>query len=315
MRFSFSGVRVLVTGASGFLGGHLCEALVEAGAEVNAVSRVDRHARSAGIRWWRCALQDFDQAEALVRNTKPEVIFHLGGRVSAAADLRLVRPTFHSLLATTVNLLELAVEHASRRLVLVGSLEEPHGVTAEDAIPSSPYSAAKLAAGAYGRMFHQLYGCSVVNVRPFMTYGPAQADDKVIPATIIALLRREAPRLSSGRRPLDWVYVDDVVEGLLRASMAPGAEGKTIDLGSGTALTVREIVERLTRLIDPSITPQFGVLPDRPGGDVRVASADRAFAVLGWRPTTSLENGLQRTIAWYRARYFERMPEQRSARS
>ena len=302
-------------GARGFLGSHLCRALVGAGADVAAVSRTAHSGEPTAVRWWQCELEDFAQAEELVGQAQPDVIFHLGGRVSAAPDPSLVLPTFHSLLTTSVNLLTLAARRACRRVVFVGSLEEPYGAAAEDATPASPYGAAKWAAGAYGRMFHGLYGCSVVNVRPFMTYGPAQACDKIIPSTILSLLRHEEPRLSGGRRPLDWVYVDDVIDGVLRAATAHRAEGRTIDLGSGTAVPVRDIVERLVRLIDPSITPRFGALPDRPGGDVRVASLDRADAVLGWRPTTPLETGLSRTIEWYRMRHAECARERRSAHS
>jgi UDP-glucose 4-epimerase len=300
-----SGARVLVTGARGFLGSRLCSTLVDAGAQVAAVSRAAESADGAGVRWWQCDLEDFDQTEQLVSRVRPDVIFHLAGKVSAAPDLRLVLPTFHSLLTTTVNILTLAAQHPSQRVVSVGSLEEPHDERAEDATPASPYGAAKWAAGAYGRMFHRLYDCAVVTVRPFMTYGPGQAPDKIIPATILSLLRHESPALSSGQRSLDWIYLDDVIDGLLRAATARSAEGRTIDLGSGTALPVRTIVDRLVELIDPSITPRFGALPDRPGRDVRVASLDRAFVLLGWRPSTPLEEGLGKTIEWYRARHAE----------
>ena len=298
-----AGTRVLVTGARGFLGSHLCPRLVAEGAKVAAVSRAE-HGTEPEVQWWRGDFEDVAQAEELIRRVEPEIIFHLGGRVSAAPDLSFVLSTFHSLLTSTVNVLTLAARH-SCRVVLVGSLEEPHGVAAADATPTSPYGAAKWAAGAYGRMFHQLYGCEVIGLRPFMTYGPRQAPDKVIPATILSLLRHEPPKLSSGRRPLDWVYVDDVIDGFIRAATVCGADGRTIDLGSGTAITVREVVQRLVSVIDPSIEPQFGALRDRPDAHVRVADLEPARALLGWRPTTPLEAGLRMTIDWYRALHVE----------
>jgi UDP-glucose 4-epimerase len=300
-----AGARVLVTGARGFLGGNLCARLAAEGAKVTAVSRVEQSDTAAGVQWCRCDVEDFAQAEQLVRHVEPDVIFHLGGRVSAAPDVDFVLPTFHSLLTSTANLLTLATRRACHRVVLVGSLEEPHGEVAEEATPTSPYGAAKWAAGAYGRMFHRLYGCPVVSVRPFMTYGPGQAIDKIIPSTILSLLRGEPPRLSSARRPLDWVYVDDVIEGMVRAATARGVEGTMIDLGSGTAVPGRDVVERLVALIDPSIAPLFGALPDRPAAGVRVANLASACALLGWQPTTSLEAGLRKTIDWYRTHHFE----------
>ena len=141
------GTRVLVTGARGFLGSHLCRALVGAGADVAAVSRTAHSGEPTAVRWWQCELEDFAQAEELVGQAQPDVIFHLGGRVSAAPDPSLVLPTFHSLLTTSVNLLTLAARRACRRVVFVGSLEEPYGAAAEDATPASPYGAAKWAAG------------------------------------------------------------------------------------------------------------------------------------------------------------------------
>jgi len=298
---SLAGTRVLVTGARGFIGTHLSARLVAAGAEVIAVSRHSTREDGNGVRWQQCDLEDFADAAKLFRGVRPRVLFHLSGKVTAAPDVSLVLPAFHSLLTSTVNLLTLATEHGGCRVVFTASMEEPYGEPAEDVVPASPYSAAKSAASAYARMFHRLYGCPVATVRLFMGYGPGQAPDKVIPSTILSLLRQEAPRLSSGRRPLDWIYVEDVIDGLLRAATASGVEGATIDLGSGTLRPVREIVERLVRLMDSSVAPVFGALPDRPGAHVRVARIERAATLLGWRPSTPLDAGLARTIEWYRA--------------
>jgi len=150
-----TGTPVLVTGARGFLGAHLCPKLVAAGANVVAVSRGSQRADGDGIRWRQCDLEDFAQAATLVRDVRPQVIFHLGGKVTAAPDVALVLPTLHSLLTSSVNLLTLATEHGCRRVVFVASMEEPYGEAAEDVTPASPYSAAKWSASAYARMFHR----------------------------------------------------------------------------------------------------------------------------------------------------------------
>ncbi len=291
--------RVLITGASGFLGTHLCRRLNLAGAEVHAVSRAHRAPGNYGVRWWQVSMEDIAAVEAVLAGVKPDVLFHLGGLVNGAPDLALVLPTLHSLLTSTVNLLAAATRIGCGRLVLVGSLEEPRTGTAEVA-PSSPYGAAKWAASAYGRMFHRLYQSPVVILQTFMTYGPAQSDWKIIPYTIQSLLDGHVPKLSSGRRRLDWIYVDDVVEGFLRAALVPGIEGMTIDLGSGTAVPIRTIVARLVTLVDPSIQPVFGALPDRSSEEVRVADVAAARATLGWQPTMPLDEGLARTVDWYR---------------
>jgi UDP-glucose 4-epimerase len=147
-------------------------------------------------------------------------------------------------------------------------------------------------------MFHALFGVPAVVLRLFMVYGPGEHVHKLVPYVILSLLRGQAPRLMSGRREIDWVYVEDVVDALLAAAVTPGLEGRTLDVGSGHLITVREIVAELVRLVDSSIEPQFGAVADRPLEQIRTADITATMALLGWKPVTSLEEGLRRTIAW-----------------
>ena len=140
-------------------------------------------------------------------------------------------------------------------------------------------------------MFHLLYQTPVVMVRPYMTYGPGQPSHKLIPQVILSLLKGEAPKLSSGKRPVDWVYVDDVIEGFLAAAHAPGIFGQTIDLGSGDLITIREVVEMIVRLSGVTVQPHFGALPDRPQEKIRVADTVAALEKLDWHTKTSLQSG------------------------
>jgi UDP-glucose 4-epimerase len=143
----------------------------------------------------------------------------------------------------------------------------------------------------------------VVLLRIFMVYGPGQRDEKkLVPYVITSLLRDESPALSNGTRPVDWVYVDDVVDALLASAGAPGAVGETIDVGSGTLTPVREVVDEIVRLMRPSVELRFGAVPERPNERVRVADAERAGALLDWAPRTSLEHGLAATVDWYTTR-------------
>ena len=191
-----------------------------------------------------------------------------------------------------------AAEIRCRRVVLAGSLNEPQPGHWETA-PDSPYAAAKWASSAYGCMFFKLYHTPVVTVRVFMTYGPGQDMRKLIPYVTVSLLRGEAPRISSGRWEADWIYIDDVIDGFVLAAHAPDVEGSTIDLGSGTLVSVRTIVQHLFDLTGSKIDPLFGALSDRPFEQVRPADITQAQATLGWKPKTSLREGLERTISWY----------------
>jgi len=297
---SLSHQRIIVTGASGFLGSHLCDRLWPLGAELHAVSRTSRDKDTRPIRWWQADLESLEAVQKLLRTIQPDIIFHLSGFATGAADPRHILTTFQSQLVSKINLLMAATEIGCQRLILTASLEEPDAGGA-DATPASPYAAAKWAGGAYARMFHRLYQTPVVLGRPFMTYGPQQNPNKVIPSVTLSLLRGEAPKLGSGLRPVDWIYVDDVIDGFLAIAHTPNIEGLTFDFGSGELVPIRTVVERLVAQVNPQIMPVFGALADRPVENVRLADTAFAFTKLGWKPTTPLEQGLAQTVAWYRA--------------
>lgn len=303
---SLAGERVLVTGASGFIGRRLCRRLAEEGAKVWAASRSAEPPEVALAGSARGDLADPAFVAGLFSDARPSVVFHLASHVSGSRDLEAVLPTFRANLASTVHLLGETTRAGCRRVVVTGSLEEPEP-SADDPlpVPASPYAASKGAAAAYGRMFHALYGTPVVHARLFMVYGPEQRDlAKLIPYVILSLLRGERPRLSSGRRPVDWIYVDDVVSGLLALATAPGVEGERLDLGSGELVTVREVVERVADVVRGAVgegpAPDFGARPDRPLEQVRRAAAEATAARTGWKAEVSLEEGVRRTVEWYR---------------
>lgn len=298
--FPWGDLKVLVTGASGFLGSHLCRHIYKKNVEVHAISRAQRPQQRDGPIWWQTNLENIEEVRGLFVKVKPDIVFHLSGLVSGAQSRELVLPTFHSLLTSTVNMLTVATEFGCQRVVLVGSLNEPQTDHAE-IIPSSPYAAAKWASSAYGRMFHALYGTPVVIVRTFMTYGPGQGLEKLIPSVVLSLLKGESPKLSNGKWIADWIYIEDVIEGFLAVAQAPQIEGKTLDLGSGRLVTVREVVDKLVGIVDRSIQPRFGALPDRRLEPARKANVSGALESLGWSAKILLENGLQRTVEWYKA--------------
>lgn len=288
--------RALVTGAAGFLGTHLVARLLRDGVDVHGVSRIDRSA-PAEVRWHRSALDDAAEIDHLLHAIRPDVIFHLAGQVTSAFDLDRVVPTFTSLLASTVHVLTSATRLGVERVVLAGSFTESD----ERAVAApSPYAAAKACASFYARTFHALYRTPVVVARIFMSYGPGQRAGRLVPHAIASLLQGQTPRLSDGSYPADWIYVDDVVEGMLRCARDPALSGQTVELGTGRLTTVREIVERIAGMLDSRIALRFGdrpqgTHPPRPPADVAAT-----HALLGWHPDTSLDAGLARTIAWLR---------------
>jgi UDP-glucose 4-epimerase len=307
MEYSLSGQRLLVTGASGFIGGRLCRRAVERGATVHAVSR-HREGSCGEVSWERVDVTDHAAVDALVRRCRPDAIIHLASEVSGSRDRDLVLPMLRANLVAAVNVMLSCSAAGCRRLVLAGSMEEPD-LGDPGAVAQSPYAVAKWGALAYARFFHALYDLSVIHLRVFMVYGPGQRDvRKLVPYVTLSLLRGQTPKLASGAREVDWIYVDDVVDAFLRAAIAQEAEGASLDIGSGKLVPVRGLVGRLCEVVGTDIEPIFGAISDRRLERVRVADPTRAADAIGWRPVTTLDEGLRRTVDFYRSHRDDVLP-------
>jgi UDP-glucose 4-epimerase len=283
----------LVTGATGFLGSRLVARLLDRGQSVTCVRRSGSPTFQDGTTWRECDLTDSDQVEMLFSATRPAVVYHLASHVSGRREPENVLPTLSGNLIGAVNVLLAALATRTRRVVLAGSYEEPG---AGDA-PRSPYAAAKAGATGYARMFAHLYDLSTVVLRPAMIYGPGQRDTtKLIPYVTRCFLTGESPIVGSGRRPIDWVYVDDVVSAFELAADAREIDGEAIDIGSGQLHTIAEVVSMLQAATGAANQAEFGGLDDRLAEQSLPADTAKADRLLGWRATTSLEDGLARTV-------------------
>lgn len=284
--------KILITGASGFIGRNLALRLKAIGCEVHGTSRSVRTSEELPITWHQGSFSDLEAVQSIITSVKPDVIFHLSGMVTGSNNVDNIIPTFQSLVTSTVNLLSVASSvGCCQRIIVVGSSNEPI-----DQIPNSPYAAAKWASSMYSRLFQTLYNLPIVIARTFVAYGPGQPTDKLIPYVMSKLMKGERPRLSSGTWKTDWIYIDDVVEGLIRCATTPGIEGCTIDIGTGEHASVRDIVNHIVTLLEPSTTPQFGALPDRFAEHTAVANTDYTREKLHWKAEVGLFDGLRRTV-------------------
>jgi UDP-glucose 4-epimerase len=288
---------VLVTGASGFLGRHLVRRLQRVGAEVHGLTRPDAPPRSGPVAWHRADLGDADAVRAVVGEVRPAAIVHLASQVRGDRDGDLAMSMLEANTRAAVTVMTAAREEPGCRVVLAGSIEEPRG----DAPPVSPYAAAKAAATGYARLFHAQDDLPVTVLRIAMVYGPDQPDvRKLVPHVCTALARGHAPSVGSGTRGVDWVYVEDVAEALVLAAVRPDAPGQVLDVGSGRAVTIAEVVAELADLAGHRGALGLGARGDRRDEHVHLADPDPAAEVLGWRARTPLRDGLARTLAWYR---------------
>jgi nucleoside-diphosphate-sugar epimerase len=294
--------RVLVTGATGFIGQHLVRRLAEIEAEIWAGVYPDEAPERIAdlpsqVERVSLDMQDAKSVRQAVEDSASDVVFHL-------AAVGVTNPGVDPTLALainaggTVHLLEALREREVQRVVLVGTCYEYGAQEAIEGLdPFNAYAASKVAAWAFGRMYWRVYGLPVVIVRLFQVYGPGQPEHTLIPAAIRVALDGEDFLMTPGEQERDFIYVEDVVEGLLTAAQAPEIKGQSLDLGTGAARPIRQVVEQIWQLVGGMGQIRSGALPYRPGEVMSlVADADRTVRLIGWRAATSLEEGLRNTV-------------------
>lgn len=309
---SYSGTRVLVTGATGFIASHVMRALDQAGAEVVGVARRRATFALDGCSSFHQAdLADLDACRALIKAARPDHIFHLASHVTGRQDLGTVIETFRANLSSTVNLLTAIAELSKpRSIVIAGSSEEPRvfSLADEQTAPTSPYAAAKLSSAAYAAFFRLTYALPISHARIFMIYGPGQRDlAKLVPYVTTELLRGRTPALASGRRRADWTFAEDAASGILALGLRP--EVVSAEIGTGRLASVGEVAALLRDAIQPDATISIGTTADRLNETERVANVEETERLIGWRPMVTLGVGLARTVEWYRSALSDLQPQ------
>jgi NAD dependent epimerase/dehydratase len=308
--------RVLLTGAAGFIGSHVAEALVAAGARVTAMVRYNS-ASSIGnlallppetlgrIAVLAGNVEDSDFLLRAVENQ--EIVLHLAALIGIPYSYHAPRSYVRTNIEGTLNVLEAARRFGVRRVVHT-STSEAYGTARYEPIDEdhplqgqSPYSASKIAADKLAESYACSFGTPVVTLRPFNTYGPRQSARAFIPTIISQALARDTVRLGSLTPMRDMTFVGDTVRGFLRAAVAPGIEGETINLGTGETHSIGTFAERILRLMGSSARIVTDAARERPAhSEVMklVSNNAKANHLLDWQPETSLDEGLRQTIAF-----------------
>ena len=305
----------LVTGGAGFIGSHLVDALVGEGQRVRVVDNFSTGKREnltqsrEAIELFECSITDRPALAEAMRGV--DYVFHLAALASVPRSVDDPLACHEHNVTGTLNVLLVARDAGVRRVVYAGSSSAYGDVEsefkAEDMLPNplSPYAAAKLAGEHYCQAFTTVYGLETVTVRYFNVFGPRQDPlstyAAVIPKFVTAMLRGEPPHVEGdGLQTRDFTYIDNVVHGTLLACRMPGVAGEVFNIACGSRISLLEMIDLLNGLLGESIAPDF-VAP-RPG-DVRHSRAAiaRAQRLLGYEPLVPFEEGLARTLAWYRA--------------
>lgn len=289
--------KALITGVTGFIGASLVVDAKRTFGHVVGTTRRKQGPIESGLSMECLDVACRSDTFEVFRKHKPDVVFHLAGLSNSVQDLGMVRKTFLANALGTVNVLEAAANYGVARFVYCASMNEP-GV-GDNGDSSSPYAASKFVGSIYSNLFSLLYDLSTVIVRPYYVYGPGnQKPAKLIPHVIRAYLEGAAPRLASGTRQMDWVYIDDVVEGLLRAAVTTEIVGDDIPLGTGILTTISDVVDLVARICKSELAPVYGGEKDRTLEVSPVADVSKCERLLNWSPKTDLQIGLERTVKW-----------------
>jgi UDP-glucose 4-epimerase len=300
----------VVTGGAGFIGSHLAETLLRQGRKVRIVDDFSTGS-SANIPIGAEILEGdvVENAESAVRDA--DVIYHLAAIASVPRSVAEPLESHRATADSTVALLEAAERAQVRRLVLASSSavygDGPGLPKREDQKPAplSPYAVAKLVSELYAEHWARHRSLETVCLRFFNVYGSRQDPNSPYSAAIPIFVRRllegqRVPIFGDGGQTRDFIFVGDVVRGLIAAGTTPGVSGRIYNLATGNAVSVLQLVRTLARIVGTPSKMEF--LPER-AGDIRDSWADVSAARrdLGFAPETSLEAGLQETVRWLRA--------------
>lgn len=314
---------ILVTGGAGFIGSHLVTRLLERGDSVVVLDNFDSYYEPAvkrrnlapaltGNHATRCSLVEADirdrsALESLFESTRLDAVVHLAARAG-------VRPSIEDPLLYedvnvkgTGNLLEACRKHAVKRFVFGSSssvygdsTEVPFSETAKVDRPVSPYAATKVAGELLGHTYHHLFGLNVFCMRFFTVYGPRQRPEMAIHKfTRLILEGKMLPRFGDGRTERDYTYIDDILDGLVKAlDKVDGYE--IFNLGESRRVSLSRLIEIIEQ--ETGVKARIEPLPDQPG-DVRMTCADigKARRLLGYDPRVPIEEGVRRFVSWLRA--------------
>lgn len=295
--------RVLVTGASGFVGRQVVEQLLAVGHEVHAAC--GQQTLEGVASQYRIDLLDPGVPAALIDRVRPQRLLHLAW--CAKPGVYWTSPENIGWVRASLELLETFQRHGGEQAVLVGSCAEydwsGEGICREyetPLLPATPYGRCKNATRELAELFGQLHGLPIAWARIFHAYGPFEARGRLVPAVLGALLKGEPARCSHGEQLRDLLHVADVAAALVQL-MNTNAEG-AFNIGGGEPIRLREVIEYLARQLSAEHLLQFGAIPVAANDPPMLIADNQRLLATGWRRRFDLHSGLDDALAWWRGR-------------
>jgi len=308
---SLKGKKVLVTGGSGFIASHLCHRLLKEGADIYVITKyacVIDNVRLADI-WKKIKVVEVDirNSDSLkkIKLIKPDIVYHFAAYNHVGGSFSNVSEAIDVNSKGTVNILDAYEDY--KKFIYISS-SEVYGyqekVPFEEDMrpfPISPYSVGKYSGELYARMKWHVFKKPIVVIRPFNAFGPFQSPRAVIAELIIKCLHGGTVKTTEGRQTREFNFVGNLVDGFIKAATVEKAVGEIINLGSGREISIKKLVKDIHRLSGSESKLRIGALRYRPTEIWRMsANNNKAKKILNWTPEVSFEDGLVKTIAWYR---------------
>jgi UDP-glucose 4-epimerase len=305
--------RVLVTGAHGFIGSHLTRALLDTGYNVRILARENSDLSrikdiEGRISSHSADLRDPSSVRKAVEGARPDAVIHLATYYAVEHRPEEVGVMMDTNVKGTIALLDACRDRGISLFLNMSTCAVYHekNATLEETDPVSPqnlYALTKLQAEDACRFYSDRLGVPAATLRLFPPYGPADNDRRLIPYVIRSLLAGQDVQLTTGTQRWDFVYVEDVVTALLAALSKPErtVSAGTMNVATGDPRSVRELVTRLDEMLGSKGNLLWGAIPHRKNEVwYNSGSTEKIRSVLGWEPGTTLDEGLERTIAWFR---------------
>ena len=302
--------KILIVGGTGFIGGHLAQRCLKDTPNVSALGLKEG---SFGLRLLSKAekihidVRDKTLLKRTICKRDFNYIFNLGGYIDHAPYFNSGREVIETHFVGLMNLLDCIDKKALKGFLQIGSSDEYGSAPAPQKealreMPIAPYSFAKTALAYFIQMLYRAENFPGAVVRCFLVYGPGQNESRFLPQIIKACLRGEDFKTSAGRQLRDFCYVEDVVEGMVKAILSPGARGKIINIASGVPVSIKDMINKVVTILG-SGKPLWGKHSYRRGENMALyADISLARKLIGWQPSTCLDEGLKKTISWYKQR-------------
>ena len=311
--------KTLVTGAGGFIGSHLVEALVRMGAKVSVFVRYNSRGDLGLLERLPGEIKqeievfagDLKDPEALRQPARGcELVFHLGSLIAIPYSYINPMDFVQTNIVGTANLLNTCLGDNVEKIVHTSTsevygtavycpMDEKHPLQAQ-----SPYSATKIAADKLTESYHRAFRLPVAIARPFNTYGPRQSARAIIPTIILQALNGDKVMLGSVHPTRDFTYVEDTVSGLIELAKSPDSIGEVINIGCGREISIGELAQVILSIIGKKaeiFKEDRRVRPETSEVERLMCDNSKASKLLGWEPRTSLKEGLSRTIDWFKS--------------